>query len=301
VHELLAAASLEQRDLRLRERRPSGGDDIRPARFVECDDVEVALDEDGAPGRADRPLRLGDPEEHLALPEDRGLRAVQVLRFRLGLASEPERPAAEADDPPVEPLEGEDDPAPEPVVDPSPVPAALAQEPGLEELGLLEALRLERPLEVVPGLRRESEAEAPRGRLVDAARREVAPGLLRTLDAGAGREGAAPLRDVRGTRRGGRESSPEEVGVRRSRQSQATSVPVVKIGGLYRDRTSGLLVTAEDHEIRGGRRTGRVLARAVDTTLRFPLWLSCRGEDLVEAEDVSAAVPAPAPEDGGAP
>jgi hypothetical protein len=73
------------------------------------------------------------------------------------------------------------------------------------------------------------------------------------------------------------------------------------VGGTYRCRGSGLLVTAEDHEIRGGRRTGRILARAADATVRFPLWLSCRGEDLIEAEDKSAAAPAQAPEDGGEP
>ncbi len=86
-----------------------------------------------------------------------------------------------------------------------------------------------------------------------------------------------------------------------ARKRPGTPVAVIKIGGLYRDRTSGLLVTAEDHELREGRRTGRIVVRAADATLRFPLWLSCRGEDLVEAEVESVSAPAEPTDAGGKP
>jgi hypothetical protein len=55
---------------------------------------------------------------------------------------------------------------------------------------------------------------------------------------------------------------------------------VFRMGGTYRCRGSGLLVTAEDHEIVGGQRTGRVLVRAEDATSRVPVRWYCDPSDL---------------------
>jgi hypothetical protein len=56
---------------------------------------------------------------------------------------------------------------------------------------------------------------------------------------------------------------------------------ILKVGGTYLDRSRGVLVTLEDHEIRGGRRTGRVVVAAADGVLRFPRRWYCREPDLV--------------------
>ena len=56
---------------------------------------------------------------------------------------------------------------------------------------------------------------------------------------------------------------------------------VLKIGDTYLDRSRGVLVTLEDHEVRGGRRTGRVIVCAADGVLRFPRRWYCREPDLV--------------------
>ena len=56
---------------------------------------------------------------------------------------------------------------------------------------------------------------------------------------------------------------------------------VLKMGDTYLDRSRGVLVTLEDHEVRGGRRTGRVIVCAADGVLRFPRRWYCREPDLV--------------------
>jgi hypothetical protein len=65
-------------------------------------------------------------------------------------------------------------------------------------------------------------------------------------------------------------------------QRQTTSHRrVLKVGETYFDRSRGVLVTLEDHEIREGRRTGRVVVCAADGVLRFPRRWYCREPDLV--------------------
>ena len=56
---------------------------------------------------------------------------------------------------------------------------------------------------------------------------------------------------------------------------------ILRIGATYVDRSRGVLVTLEDHEIVGARRTGRVIVCAADGVLRFPRRWYCREADLV--------------------
>jgi hypothetical protein len=56
---------------------------------------------------------------------------------------------------------------------------------------------------------------------------------------------------------------------------------VLKVGDMYLDRSRGVLVTLEEHEIRAGRRTGRVIVCAADGVLKFPRRWYCREPDLV--------------------
>ena len=56
---------------------------------------------------------------------------------------------------------------------------------------------------------------------------------------------------------------------------------ILKVGDTYLDRSRGVLVTLEDHEIVGGRRTGRVIVCAADGVLRFPRRWYCREPALV--------------------
>jgi hypothetical protein len=56
---------------------------------------------------------------------------------------------------------------------------------------------------------------------------------------------------------------------------------ILKVGETYLDRSRGVLVTLEDHEIVAGRRTGRVIVCASDGVLRFPRRWYCRAPDLV--------------------
>ena len=57
---------------------------------------------------------------------------------------------------------------------------------------------------------------------------------------------------------------------------------ILKVGETYLDRSRGVLVTMEDHEIVAGRRTGRVIVCAAEGVLRFPRRWYCRVPDLVE-------------------
>ncbi len=57
---------------------------------------------------------------------------------------------------------------------------------------------------------------------------------------------------------------------------------ILKVGETYLDRSRGVLVTMEDHEIVGGRRTGRVVVCAADGVLRFPRRWYCRVPDLAD-------------------
>ena len=83
------------------------------------------------------------------------------------------------------------------------------------------------------------------------------------------------------------------------RTGTALGVPcrIIKVGGLYRDMARGVPVTAEDHEIRDGHRTGRILVCAADGKQRFPGRWYCRAADLKEAQEEILCVILP--NDGG--
>lgn len=70
---------------------------------------------------------------------------------------------------------------------------------------------------------------------------------------------------------------------------------ILKVGETYLDRSRGVLVTMEDHEIVGGRRTGRVVVCAADGVLRFPRRWYCRTPDLVEPPRSTASRPGERP------
>lgn len=77
----------------------------------------------------------------------------------------------------------------------------------------------------------------------------------------------------------------------RRRKAEATLPRIIKVGGLYFDKVRGVSVTAEDHEIQGGHRTGRILVRAADGKLRFPRRWYCRGTDLEETQEELPLIP----------
>jgi hypothetical protein len=60
---------------------------------------------------------------------------------------------------------------------------------------------------------------------------------------------------------------------------------IIKIGGLYRDTARGVLVEAEDHEILGGQRTGRIVVCAADGKERFPRRWYCQAAALAEVKE----------------
>jgi hypothetical protein len=66
-----------------------------------------------------------------------------------------------------------------------------------------------------------------------------------------------------------------------TRKQTRSQRKILQVGATYFDRSRGVLVTLEDHEIRDGRRTGRVIVCAADGVLRFPRRWYCREPDLV--------------------
>ena len=77
-----------------------------------------------------------------------------------------------------------------------------------------------------------------------------------------------------------------------TKQTQSKSQRrILKVGETYLDRSRGVLVTMEDHEIVGGRRTGRVVVCAADGVQRFPRRWFCRAPDLVEQPHSPACQP----------
>ena len=69
-----------------------------------------------------------------------------------------------------------------------------------------------------------------------------------------------------------------------SKRVRKTPAPrrIIRIGDTYRDTHRNALVTVEDHEIVGGRRTGRVIVVGADVGERFPRRWICPEQDLVE-------------------
>ena len=72
--------------------------------------------------------------------------------------------------------------------------------------------------------------------------------------------------------------------MRRRKSMAPTPRRIIKVGALYRDTAHGVTVTAEDHEIRDGHRTGRILVCAADGKARFPRRWYCRDTDLSEVQ-----------------
>lgn len=75
--------------------------------------------------------------------------------------------------------------------------------------------------------------------------------------------------------------------MRRTRVNPAVPDRIIKIGGLYRDTARGVLVEAEDHEILGGQRTGRIVVCAADGKERFPRRWYCQASALAEVQEES--------------
>lgn len=71
----------------------------------------------------------------------------------------------------------------------------------------------------------------------------------------------------------------------RTRANAVVPDRIIKIGGLYRDTARGVVVEAEDHEILGGRRTGRIVVCAADGEERFPRRWYCQAADLAEVQE----------------
>ncbi len=83
-----------------------------------------------------------------------------------------------------------------------------------------------------------------------------------------------------------------------SKRVKKAAVPrrIIRIGDTYRDIHREALVTVEDHEIVGGRRTGRIIVVGADVGERFPRRWICPEQDLVEVPaDDSTAVPGAPP------
>ncbi len=80
--------------------------------------------------------------------------------------------------------------------------------------------------------------------------------------------------------------------MKRAPCERTTPPRVFRMGGAYRIKAGGLQVIAEDQEISGGHRTGRILVRADDPRSRVPVRWFCEPSDLEEVGPVSAATPA---------
>ena len=79
--------------------------------------------------------------------------------------------------------------------------------------------------------------------------------------------------------------------MRRTRAIPMVPDRIIKIGGLYRDSARDVLVSAEDHEILQGRRTGRIVVCAADGRERFPRHWLCEATDLEEFPEWAMPVP----------
>ena len=138
-------------------------------------DVGVALDDDDPMRAGDLPLGQVQPVEDLALVEDGGLRGVEVLGA-LVVLSELARPEAHGRSGDI--ADGPDETAAEAVVDTTPVLAAPAAQPGVDQLGLGVAGPAQVTGEVVPSGRCVADAEVRGGVTVEApSRQEVPPRL----------------------------------------------------------------------------------------------------------------------------
>ena len=74
------------------------------------------------------------------------------------------------------------------------------------------------------------------------------------------------------------------------RRNTSAAMPlqrIVKVGGLYLDLERSILVTVEDHEVKNGRRTGRVVVCTADDRIRYPFRWYCLESSLLEARVLS--------------
>ncbi len=70
-----------------------------------------------------------------------------------------------------------------------------------------------------------------------------------------------------------------------TKRGKRNTVPcgrIIKVGGTYLDTFHSIVVTVEEHETAGGRRTGRVVVLGADGIERFPRRWYTREQDLVE-------------------
>ena len=81
--------------------------------------------------------------------------------------------------------------------------------------------------------------------------------------------------------------------MKHARSGRTTSPRVFQMGGTYRIKAGGLLVIAEDQELSGGHRTGRILVRADDPRSRVPVRWYCEPSDLDEVRPAPPASPGP--------
>ena len=79
--------------------------------------------------------------------------------------------------------------------------------------------------------------------------------------------------------------------MRRNSANAVVRDRVIKIGGLYRDTARDIPVSAEDHEILQGRRTGRIVVCAADGRERFPRRWLCKAADLEEFPEWAVPIP----------
>ena len=79
--------------------------------------------------------------------------------------------------------------------------------------------------------------------------------------------------------------------MKRSPRALPASARVFRMGGTYRIKAGGLQVIAEDQEISGGHRTGRILVRADDPRSRVPVRWLCEPSDLEEVRSAPPATP----------
>ena len=169
----LVGVAPEERELGRGERGAEDGDGLADPVLVRHDAVDVALDQEGAPGLGHPLARAVEAVERLPLLVERRLGGVQVLWLLAG-----ERAASEGDHAPLRVRDREDEPAAEAVVVAGGV-LAREDQPSAEERLDRMAVPAGRAEQMVPALGRPAQAEGPRRLAAEAASVEVRAGALR--------------------------------------------------------------------------------------------------------------------------
>jgi hypothetical protein len=76
---------------------------------------------------------------------------------------------------------------------------------------------------------------------------------------------------------------------KRSKREVAFPERIIEIGATYLDTYHSIVVTVEDYETIGGRRTGRFVVIGADGVERFPRRWFTREQDLVALPSVKLA------------